>query len=402
MPEKKRFSVPWYVVLIIILGVLLGGGAVFNQTALKNDEQEYPPPGHIPVNGGGAHFYISGQKAAVEQPTVLLLGGWGTASPVLDYMPVIDRLTGSAQIITVERPGYGWADSEFSERTLDNMVEETRAGLEELDLLAPYVIVAHTTAGLEAIHFAKLYPNEVAGILFINSMSPGGYFYQEDRLLDYIKALTMPIPKYTGIFRAISLFKPELFATGPEVDAERYAMLYNKNVMSKAMFAELRMLRKNAKTALLDGYVEVPSTAFVDSKPYNDSNPELVRVWSDYFGGVIETEVGSYIHGFEPDKVVSEIINLLDIGEANYSAYLANKEAEEAAAAEAEEADVTEEVTEDTFEDETAEEIPVTEETPVDGEAAAAEETIPDETTPDETATVPDETETLPDETDAV
>lgn len=346
--EKKRFSVPWYVVLIIILGVILGGGAVFNQFALKSDEIEHPAPGKIPENGGGAHFYTSGQRMNTEQPAVLLLGGWGTASPVLDYMPLIDRLSDTVQIITVERPGYGWAKNSFSERTLDNMVEEMRAGLEELNLAAPFVIVAHTTSGLEAIHYAKLYPNEVAGIVFLNSLSPGGYFYQADKLLDYLKALTYPVPKYTGIFRIISLFKPELLATGPEVDAKKYAAAYSKNIMSKAMFAELRMMSKNAKTAIKDGYVEVPSVTFVDSKAYNDSNPELVRVWSDYYGNVIETEVGSYIHGFEPDTVTDEILSLVETGEANYRDYLIRKEAEEAeAAAEAEAVEGSEDVSSD-------------------------------------------------------
>ena len=304
---------PWYVILLIIMGTILGAGAIYNQVGLRNDADEFGIPGEIPKDGGGVHVYTVGQKASAAQPSVLLLGGWGTASPFLDYLPLINMLRDSARVIAIERPGYGFALNDISERTLDNMVEEMREGLNELGEFAPYVIVAHTTAGLEAIHYAALYPDEVDGIAFINALSPGAYFYQP-KILDYLKAFTYPIPKYTGIFRIIGLFNQEIFATGPRVDPHWYAAQYYKNVMSKGMRAELFMLRKNATTALLHGDLEVDSVAFVDSRQFNESNPELVRVWGDFFGNVIETDVGSYIHGHETDRVFREIMNLVEIG----------------------------------------------------------------------------------------
>ncbi|MCL2080921.1 MAG: alpha/beta hydrolase [Oscillospiraceae bacterium] len=310
-PEKRRFSAPWYVIVIIVIGTVLGLGAVFHQSALRNDAVRFPAPGIIPQNGGGTHIYTAGGRTRDGQPSVLLLGGWGTAGPVEDYMPLMSKLRAEAKVIAVERPGYGYARKEFSKRTLDNMVEEMRAGLEELGDRGPYVVVAHTTAGLEAIHYAALYPEEVSGIVFINALSPGAYYYQPRKFLDYLKAYTYPIPKYTGIFRLIGVFGPETFVTGPDIDSEAYTAMFNKNVMSGAMRAELSMLRKNATTALLHGDLEVPSAAFVDSRPFNESNPELVRVWGDFFGNVAETDVGSYIHGFETDMVAAKILEMV-------------------------------------------------------------------------------------------
>jgi pimeloyl-ACP methyl ester carboxylesterase len=313
-PEKKKFKVPWHITLLIIVGCILGVGAIFNQLGLISDAAEYDMPGEIPKEGGGVHIYVTGNKTDANQPSVLLLGGWGTAGPVADYMPLINMIKDGVRVIAVERPGYGYADNTFSERTLDNMVDEMRSGLDELGEFAPYVIVAHTTAGLEAIHYAALYPNEVDGIVFINALSPGAYYYQPYKFLDYVKVFTYPVPKYTGIFRTIGLFNKEMFATGPYVDPYWYAAQYFKNVMSGGMRAELFMLSKNAHTALLHGDLEVDSAAFVDSRQFNESNPELVRVWGDYFSNIIQTDVGPYIHGFETSMVAQEIMRLVGIG----------------------------------------------------------------------------------------
>jgi pimeloyl-ACP methyl ester carboxylesterase len=313
--EKKRFKIPWYVLSLIIVGAILGVGAVYNQLGLRSDSIEFYMPGRIPENGGGAHIYAIGNKAGAAQPSVLLLGGWGTASPVVDYLPLINALKDNVRVIAVERPGYGYASNTFSERTLDNMVEEMRAGLNDLNEHAPFVIVAHTTSGLEAIHYAALYPDEVAGIVFINALSPGAYYYQPHKIIDYIKAFTYPVPKYTGIFRVAGLFSKDIFAKGPNVNPHQYAALYYKNVMSRGMRAELFMLRRNAHTALLHDGLMVDSVTFVDSRQFNsESNPELNRVWGDYFRNIIQTDVGSYIHGFETEMVAGEIMKLVGTG----------------------------------------------------------------------------------------
>ena len=307
--EKKRFRIPGYITVIIIIGGLLGLGAIFNQFALKTDELAYYKRGVTPTNGGGTNFFIKGENA--EAPTVLLLGGWGTASPILDYMPLTEVLMDRVRVITVERPGYGSAGSEFSERTLDNMVEEMRAGLGDIGEKGPFVIAAHTTSGLEAIHYAALYPNEVAGIMFLNAFSPGAYYYQADRILDYLKAYTVPIPKYTGVFRIIGFFKPDLFTPGEYVEPEEYAAMFYRNTMSGAMRAELRMLMKNARTALLHDGVNVQNVAFIDSEQYERANPELQRMWDDAFWNVVFTESGSHMHGVETARIANEIMRLV-------------------------------------------------------------------------------------------
>ncbi|MCL2085219.1 MAG: alpha/beta hydrolase [Oscillospiraceae bacterium] len=311
----RRRRLPWYVITLLFCLGFFGGGSIWNQWMDARTAELYPPQGVIipdlPMDYGdggedaappsarpGAageeegvpeaaeasiHVMVRGQRTRENQPSVLMLGGWGTVSPALDYQPLYRTLTDRARVIIVEKPGYGWSGRLFSERTLDNMVEDIIYALGGLEESGPFVVVAEGTAGLEAIRMAETHPSMVAGIVFINAPPPAVYAYRVSRPLDYLKAYTYPAPRVTGVFRAIAAFAPELLSGGrPEADVEAYAVMFCHNVMSAAMRAEARMLSRNARSCLADAAgLKVPAVSFIDRAGY-EANPEISRVWSDF------------------------------------------------------------------------------------------------------------------------
>ncbi len=59
----------------------------------------------IPVNGGALNVYRIGHAGQ----TIVLLSGYGTAAPALDYAPLIREL-GNYHVVVVEGFGYGYSD----------------------------------------------------------------------------------------------------------------------------------------------------------------------------------------------------------------------------------------------------------------------------------------------------
>jgi pimeloyl-ACP methyl ester carboxylesterase len=328
--EGYKRKLRWQTIVILAFMFVLFAGAGFQRFMLWNDTGTHPAPGIVIQNpapsdfdfdeneytfGTEIHAFAAGERESHTQSSILLLGGWSTANPVMEYIPLIEHLRKTARVIAIERPGYGWSGGKYSERTLDNMLIETRGTLEHLGETGPYIIVAHTTAGLEAIHFANEYPYEVAGIVFLNALAPSAYAYRLDSALDYIRSYSYQVPKHTGIFRAITLFAPQLFTPkAADIDVGRYAAMYCKNVMSPAMLAERAKLSQNVKTARAGGVPYVPAKAFVDEKGYY-ANPELNRAWSEFnqsIGAeVFEVEKASGIHITDPRMLAREILKML-------------------------------------------------------------------------------------------
>ena len=80
-------------------------------------------------------------------PTMVLLGGLGTAAPALDFAPLIEQL-GAYDVIVVEGFGYGYSDpSARRPRTVQNITAELHDVLSRLDAPKPYILVGHSIAG---------------------------------------------------------------------------------------------------------------------------------------------------------------------------------------------------------------------------------------------------------------
>lgn len=74
----------------------------------------------VSIAGGQVNVSVSGDG----DRTVVLFGGYGTASPVLDFAPLVDELDDTYTVVVVERFGYGYSDLEVTGRTVENVSAE--------------------------------------------------------------------------------------------------------------------------------------------------------------------------------------------------------------------------------------------------------------------------------------
>ncbi|GAE25519.1 hypothetical protein JCM9140_1519 [Halalkalibacter wakoensis JCM 9140] len=101
------------------------------------------------------------------KPTIVMDAGYGDFSTVWDS--VIIELSMLSNVFVYDRAGLGKSESSSRSRTSYEMVNELKELLTEAKIEAPYILVGHSFGGVNVRLFATEYPNDVCGILLIDS-----------------------------------------------------------------------------------------------------------------------------------------------------------------------------------------------------------------------------------------
>ncbi|MGC0364591.1 pimeloyl-ACP methyl ester carboxylesterase [Rhodococcus sp. 27YEA15] len=159
------------VVLVALVSVALG----FNIGSAK---AEVPSSGQVLDGEGGGRFVsVDGKNMHVEirgdgDQTIVLLPGFGTSAPIIDFKPLVDELVPNFRVVTVEPFGYGYSDGTDKDRTTENIVEEVHAAVQSLGI-EKYVLMGHSVAGIYALDYTAKYRDEVTAFVGIDSSVPG-------------------------------------------------------------------------------------------------------------------------------------------------------------------------------------------------------------------------------------
>lgn len=167
---KKTLLILLKVIVAIVLLLALFLVIVFTVNVISNkvEKGKIEPYGQlVPVDGKKMNVTIQGQG----KETVVLLPGFGTASPVIDFKPLVDELTPFYKVVVVEPFGYGLSDVTTKERTVDNIVSELHEALQELKI-DRYILMGHSIAGIYGLDYVNKYENEVSAFVGIDSSVP--------------------------------------------------------------------------------------------------------------------------------------------------------------------------------------------------------------------------------------
>ena len=69
------------------------------------------------------HNMVVDIKGEDNGTTIILLPGWGSPSPVLEFLPLAEELSKDFRVITIEPFGYGLSDRAGTEREIRAVVE---------------------------------------------------------------------------------------------------------------------------------------------------------------------------------------------------------------------------------------------------------------------------------------
>src|SRR5918994_4125425 len=156
-------------VLVALVGlvlVVLLAGLVFQFVATQLAYRKYPAPGEmVAVDGHDMHLYRTGEEG--EGPTVVMDTGLGRG--MLAWQAVQPEVTDFARVCSYDRSGNGWSESGPKPRTSPRIVGELHTLLKNAGLNGPYVLVGHSFGGANAQLYAAEYPEEVAGMVLVDS-----------------------------------------------------------------------------------------------------------------------------------------------------------------------------------------------------------------------------------------
>jgi pimeloyl-ACP methyl ester carboxylesterase len=149
--------------------VLTGVVACMSLTAFAQVEtksQTSPMPGRLIATDAGhrLHLWCNGEGPA---PTVILVGGGGGYS--IDWALVQPGIAANARVCSYDRAGFAWSDKGPAPRGVGVSADELHQVLRRADVPHPYVLVGISLGGMIARVFAHKYPDEVAGVVLIDS-----------------------------------------------------------------------------------------------------------------------------------------------------------------------------------------------------------------------------------------
>jgi pimeloyl-ACP methyl ester carboxylesterase len=105
--------------------------------------------------------------AGTGSPAVVFESGLGDGKE--SWRPIFAEVGKFAKVFAYDRGGYGASNAHSSDRSAKEIVEELRTLLKAAHIDPPLVLVGHSIGGLYANLFARTYPGEVAGVVFVDA-----------------------------------------------------------------------------------------------------------------------------------------------------------------------------------------------------------------------------------------
>ncbi|MCM2676878.1 alpha/beta fold hydrolase [Alkalicoccobacillus plakortidis] len=233
----------------------------------------------IEVNDFQLYAKLLGEK--IDKSTVIMDAGYGDYSKTWKHIaPEISKLT---EVLIYDRAGLGKSGISSKKRTSKEMVLELHELLSNMELKPPYILVGHSFGGINMRLFATEYPNEVNGLVLIDS-TPENY---KDKFLP-----TMP---------------------------KEFQEAYQKQFTSESTYSEFMESLKQVKEARRKLTVQLVVISAGKKDHYSEASQEL---WNDMQKELLSLSTKSdfiiaeysthYVQSDKPEIVINAIKALVD------------------------------------------------------------------------------------------
>jgi pimeloyl-ACP methyl ester carboxylesterase len=165
--QLRSRSARWLLYPVIAaLGIAAVGGG-YETVRESLDAKAYPMPGQLTdVGGHRLHLHCTGSGS----PTVVLEPGHGGASSDLAWIaPAVAR---DSRVCVYDRAGRGWSDAAEGPQDGAHIAADLHTLLDRAHVPGPYVLAGHSFGGLYILSFAAQFPDQVAGMVLLDSTAP--------------------------------------------------------------------------------------------------------------------------------------------------------------------------------------------------------------------------------------
>jgi len=121
----------------------------------------------IYANAGEKGLYL--KKLGEGIPAAVIEPGWGCLSA--EWTELQYRLAETTTVISYDRAGNAESAKTKKMRSSANVAADFYSLLANSGVPGPFLIIAQAAGAIYAEHFARLHPNDVAGIIFVDPMT---------------------------------------------------------------------------------------------------------------------------------------------------------------------------------------------------------------------------------------
>jgi len=298
-------------VAIATLLVLACISTIVNAGITRSEKSSFVPYGQkVTIAGGTINVVRNGGTG----PTMVLLSGYGTPAPAIDFAPLVRELD-AFDVIVIEGFGYGYSNMDVTGRSIENITSEIHEVLTKLNVTSPVILVGHSVGGLYTHYYANAYPGEVSAIIGIDPMTS-----KTSSLETGAPSVTDGLINTLGLLRVASTLDPDLIqppGTAYTVDERhRIAAMTNWNYGNVSISDEWSQIGANSTKANLEPLpanlpvLEILSSDSVSTMPnwFPDHQAELAGVTTHRLEVL---EGAHYLHWTqspEMARIISEFI----------------------------------------------------------------------------------------------
>ena len=157
---------------ILVVATLISIGFLYESYMRSKIRADFPPPGELADLGSHRlHYVKTNLEVEPGSPTVVFESGLDQGGH-LPWRLVQQAVSEFAPTISYDRAGILHSERGPNPKTASDVANELHELLEATRLNPPYILVGHSLAGVLLPTFVNRYPDEVAGIVFVDVSHP--------------------------------------------------------------------------------------------------------------------------------------------------------------------------------------------------------------------------------------
>ncbi|MCM3140080.1 alpha/beta hydrolase [Bacillus safensis] len=258
------------------------------------------------VDGKQMNVLIQGDG----KETIVLLPGYGTASPVLDFMPLVNELSPYYRVVVIEPFGYGLSDDTDKVRTSQNIVDEIHECLQKLNIKR-YTLMGHSIFGIYGLEYVNQHEKEVKAFVGIDNSVPK----QET---DELPVSSLQLLHQSGFYRLIVKMNPDQLVM-PNVDdqtKDQIKMLTFRNFLDESQASEAENITNNFKNAQRLHLPKNLPVVFYLADETEEETPSWKPMHEDLLknvehGKVVTFKGGHYLHHTKSKEIADGVRGFL-------------------------------------------------------------------------------------------
>jgi pimeloyl-ACP methyl ester carboxylesterase len=128
---------------------------------------DYAQKEFLTVEGKKIEIFTSGlENNQKEKPVIVFENGMATKLDM--WKPIIEEVSKTSSVFSYNRPRIGESENDSLPPTTKHIVNNLRKMLLEKGLKPPYLLVSHSFGGAYIRSYASYYPDEIAGLIFVD------------------------------------------------------------------------------------------------------------------------------------------------------------------------------------------------------------------------------------------